>query len=274
MRANKVVGFDGDGALHLKDTAAVLNIKGADLPSAATIDLGGATGDFVDIADSETITGATTAPAGRTIRVRFTGAPLLTHNATSFILTGGANIQAAPGDTATFLSLGGGNWLMFDYGGAVANTMLADMAQNTFKGRVSAGTGDPENLSASQARAILAVAHEITHTWAVPGDIKVPAGDVDYIVPFFVRVPAGQTAKLTQARHRINSGTSVTAKLQINGADATGFTGMSVTTTSTTTNPADISLADGDLVALVVTAISGTPKNMTVSAGIEYARVS
>ncbi|EDK72275.1 hypothetical protein TM7_0330 [candidate division TM7 genomosp. GTL1] len=76
---------------------------------------------------------------------------------------------------------------------------------------------------------------------------------------------AGQAVKLVSVRHRINSGTSATVKLQNNGADITGFTGISVTTTATTTDPADATLADGDMLQLVVTATSGSPQNMSFS---------
>lgn len=111
---------------------------------------------------------------------------------------------------------------------------------------------------------------EQPHTWAVGADVKVPSGDTDYIPGFFVSKPATQTVKLTRCRAKINSGTSVTCKIQINGVDATGFTGISVTTTAATTDPADVTLADGDYVTLVVTAVSGSPKNMSFSAMLSY----
>jgi hypothetical protein len=38
---------------------------------------------------------------------------------------------------------------------AVGNTMLADMAQNRIKGRVTTGEGDPEDLTGEQARGII-----------------------------------------------------------------------------------------------------------------------
>lgn len=41
---------------------------------------------------------------------------------------------------------------------AVTNAKAADMAVNTLKGRVTAGTGDPEDLTAAQARTVLGLA--------------------------------------------------------------------------------------------------------------------
>ena len=110
----------------------------------------------------------------------------------------------------------------------------------------------------------------IPHTFTVGGPVNVQSGQVDYILPFFVKVPSTQTVKLISARHRINSGTSATSKVQVNGSDATGFTGMSVTTSSTDTDPADITLSNNDVVSLVVTAVSGSPQNMSVTVFFEY----
>jgi len=43
-------------------------------------------------------------------------------------------------------------------GDAVSNDKLANMASGTLKGRASSGTGDPEDLTASQAKTLLAIA--------------------------------------------------------------------------------------------------------------------
>lgn len=110
----------------------------------------------------------------------------------------------------------------------------------------------------------------IPHTWSVQGEIKVPSGDTDFIPGFFVKVPTGQTVSIASARYKINSGTSVTAKVQVNGSDATGFTGMSVGTAAAETDPSDVTLANNDLVTLVVTAVSGTPKNMSFTIFLKY----
>jgi hypothetical protein len=89
--------------------------KGADIASATTTDLSTATGDFVDVTGTTTITGLGTLAAGREITVRFTGILTLTHNGTSLILPGAANITTASGDTAIFRSLGSGNWVCIIY---------------------------------------------------------------------------------------------------------------------------------------------------------------
>jgi hypothetical protein len=110
-----------------------------------------------------------------------------------------------------------------------------------------------------------------THTFAVAGAIAVPVGDTDYIPGFYVMLKAaGHTAQIVSARHRINGGTSATVKLQKTGVDLTGFTGISVTTTSTTTNPTDQSVADGDYIALVVTAVAAAPLNMSFTVVVEH----
>lgn len=111
----------------------------------------------------------------------------------------------------------------------------------------------------------------ISHTFSVAGDVAVPVGQLDFINPMFASVASGRTVKLAKCKYKINSGTSATCKLQINGVDATGFTGISVTTTAATTDPTNISLADGDVIALIVTAVSGSPVNMSFTITLEHA---
>lgn len=94
---------------------AINEAKGSDIASATTTDIGAATGNFVDVTGTTTITGLGTVQAGTRRVVRFADALLLTHNATSLILPTGANITTAAGDTATFLSLGSGNWVCTQY---------------------------------------------------------------------------------------------------------------------------------------------------------------
>ena len=101
-------------------------------------------------------------------------------------------------------------------------------------------------------------------TFIVGGAIAVPSGDTNYIPPAFVYVPSGVAQSLKSVRYVIHSGTSVTFKLQKNGVDITGFTGLSATTSAGVTTPTAVALADGDQLAVVVTAVSGSPQNMSI----------
>jgi hypothetical protein len=94
---------------YIRAAAAVPNqAKGADIASAATVNLDAATGDFVHITGTTTITAITLA-SGKEATVVFDGALTLTHNATTLILPGGASITTAAGDRAIFRGDGSGN---------------------------------------------------------------------------------------------------------------------------------------------------------------------
>lgn len=91
----------------LDDTTAVaarqtllVDKSGADIASAATIDLDAATGDFVDVTGTVTIT-AITLGDGVEKTVRFAGILTLTNGA-SLVLPDSADIQTAAGDIAIF----------------------------------------------------------------------------------------------------------------------------------------------------------------------------
>lgn len=118
--ANMIVNVQYDGANFQLlnpslNEALLLESKGTDITSAATTDIGAATGEFVDVTGSVTITSLGTVKAGTKRVIRFTGAPLLTHNATSLILPISTNYRAVSGDIITFRSLGSGNWIATDF---------------------------------------------------------------------------------------------------------------------------------------------------------------
>lgn len=119
--SNSPAGGDAVGPQlddYLRGIQAILrhtNAKGSDIASASTIDLGAATGEFVDVTGTTTITSLGTVSAGIVRTVRFTGSLTLTHNATSLILPGGVNIKTSANDIAVFISLGAGNWVCVNY---------------------------------------------------------------------------------------------------------------------------------------------------------------
>lgn len=105
-------------------TATATETKGADIASAAETDIGGSSGQYVEVTGTVTITSLGTSDAGVRRIVRFKGILTLTYNATSLILPGDANITTTADDCATFISLGSGNWVCVDYqrGSGVADT--------------------------------------------------------------------------------------------------------------------------------------------------------
>lgn len=80
--------------------------------SATTTDIGAAASNNVLITGTTTITGFGTVAAGVVRYGRFSGALTLTHNGTSLILPGGANITTAANDQFIAESLGSGNWIV------------------------------------------------------------------------------------------------------------------------------------------------------------------
>lgn len=105
----------------LRDQKAALNSTTQSIASATTTDIGAATTAEVEISGTTTITGLGTIAAGAVRDVRFMGGLVLTHNATSLILPGSANITTAANDTARFRSLGSGNWICLRYSLASGN---------------------------------------------------------------------------------------------------------------------------------------------------------
>jgi hypothetical protein len=67
----------------------------------------------------------------------------------------GANNYTHPNHSGDVSSIGDGTTTIS--ANAVSNTKLADMAQNTIKGRIQASTGDPEDLTPAQVRTMINV---------------------------------------------------------------------------------------------------------------------
>ena len=88
------------------DALAALWEQGSDVASAGTVSLG--EGGYFNITGTTTITDIdfATDKAGRKAWVKFAGALILTHNASTLILPGGASITTAAGDMACFVSEG------------------------------------------------------------------------------------------------------------------------------------------------------------------------
>lgn len=115
--------------------------------------------------------------------------------------------------------------------------------------------------------AIPAKTIRIPHTFTISGPVGVLTGDTNYLPPFFVPVPTGQTVKFVGTRYRINSGTSATVQVNRNGALMWGGGTVTTTTTGDTQN---ITLTNNDVIQFIVTAISGAPQNLSFTIYFDY----
>lgn len=118
----------------------VVNIRphaqGADIASASTVNLDAATGDYVAITGTTTITGITLAQ-GQRRTVKFTGALTIT-NGSSLICLGAANITTVADDTAEFIGEASGVVRMLAYERATGIQLYQPNQADT---AVSIGTG-------------------------------------------------------------------------------------------------------------------------------------
>lgn len=115
------------------------------LASAATVNIGAAASNTINISGANAITAFDVAASGVVRRLVFQGALQLTHNATSLILPGAANITTASGDSAEFVSLGGGNWrcLRYQRAAIVQGSMMILGASQVAGGTAVEFTGIP-----------------------------------------------------------------------------------------------------------------------------------
>jgi hypothetical protein len=164
-------GFNGD-------MSGALNEAGpATLASAATVDVGAAAANTVNITGTTTITSLGTKAAGPVRRLVFAASLTLTHNAASLILPGGTNIVTGAGDVAEVVSLGGGNWRCLTYTSARGRNGLTPVyvATTTY----TAAAGQEVYLMAAGASTVTGPATLTTgDTWAV----AVANGRVDNVV--------------------------------------------------------------------------------------------
>jgi hypothetical protein len=176
--------------------------QGTDIASASTTDIAAATGNYVKVTGTTTITSLGTAQAGTMREVLFTGILTLTHNATSLILPTSSDILTAANDAALFVSEGSGNWRCLCYrrfnGAAlypfrIANESVAD-----------------QSITAN------------TDTIITGSTLAIPNGKLAAGTRVFVRIVATKTAAATatpvwNVRFGTNGTTADTARLTFTG---------------------------------------------------------
>lgn len=108
-----------DSFVTQKDVSTFQNAfyecKGSTLTAAATVNLALATGNFVHVSGTTTITSFGTVSAGARFIIYFEDAVVVTYNATTLIIPGAANITTAAGDCMMVISEGSGVWRVVGY---------------------------------------------------------------------------------------------------------------------------------------------------------------
>ncbi len=120
--------------------------KGSDITAASTITPVATSSYFVVTGNTGiTAIGETYSWVGRTVVLKFSGTPILTHSA-GLILPGAANITAAAGDVAAFVNESAGVWRCSHYSNGLALTSAAigttvqAYAASASQGEMEAGT--------------------------------------------------------------------------------------------------------------------------------------
>lgn len=107
---------------------------------------------------------------------------------------------------------------------AVTNTKLANMATQTFKGRTTAGTGDPEDLSLGQANSLLALPQAAMGRLTLSSGTPVMVSDVSNSTSIYYTPYTGDRIALYDGTNWTNF----------------QFTELTNTTTDNTKNPAAV----------------------------------
>lgn len=110
----------------------VFGNEGASIASAATVELGDATGNSLDVTGTTTITSFGTTPDGSVYWLTFSGILIITYNVTSLLIPAQANYTTTAGDVVRVQSLGSGNnsiQIFKEDGLPVTNIPVATQAQ-------------------------------------------------------------------------------------------------------------------------------------------------
>ena len=144
--------------------------KSSDIASASTTDLSTVTTPFAHVTGTTTITALGTMQAGTRRRLVFDGILTLTHNGTSLILPGAANITTAAGDVALMVSEGSGNWRCVGYQRANGSAITAGVANPSINSTVTSNTITPTGTNDLLRASGLSAGLTIANPAATPAD--------------------------------------------------------------------------------------------------------
>lgn len=116
----------------------------------------GGPGAFVTVNTNQNITGTKSFDVSPIVPTAAPGDSSTKAASTAFVAAAVTSGSVADGDKGDITVSGSGSVWTIDTS-AVSNTKLANVATNTFKGRVSAGSGDVQDLTVAQVKTALAI---------------------------------------------------------------------------------------------------------------------
>ncbi len=242
---DSVTTSTGPDEYHRATAAIVrrLHAKGADVASAATVDLGAINdGTYVKITGTTTITSFGTIAAGVERTLLFADALTLTHDVLKIILPGAANIVTAAEDVAVFVSEGAGLWRCKSYqrkavppsvplDASVVTAKIADLAVTTAKiADLAVTTAKIADLAVTTAKiaddaVTYAKIQNVSATDKLLGRATAGAGDVEEIActPFARTVLDDADAVTARATLVVQYRSNIVAKSNGIAADTTEY---------------------------------------------------
>lgn len=234
-----------------------LNVHGADIASAGTIDLDAATGNIVDVTGTTTIT-AITLSNGKERTVRFTGAAVLT-NSSSLVLPGAANITPASGDFAVFRGY--------------ASSVVRCVSYTKANGKSTAAPSSTDVGLSSVTNDAQTKAAIVPNTAPSAGQVLLGnAGGTAY-APITLSGPvsvtsAGVTSVATLNQNTTGSAATLTTARTINGVSFDGSANITVTAAgSTLSDGVPISTGVSGLATGIATFLA-TPSSANLAAAV------
>lgn len=225
-------------------SAAAINEAFATIASASTANIGAAAANYLQVTGTTTVTAFDTIQAGTRRILEFAGALTLTHNGTSLILPGAANIVTGAGDVAVFLSEGSGNWRCASYMKASGTALTLSP--------ITASLGSDVSLNSTSTYFDgPSIAQGTSGTWFVSG--KVTLSDLTNAPTFLVKLWDGTT--VIDSAESSFSGTVNTQSVALSGyiASPAGNLRISVKESNATTGAIKFN-------------ISGNSKDSTITA--------
>lgn len=227
--------------------AAINEAVRVDVASASTCNIGAAASNYVRITGTTGITAFDTVASGIKRSVVFADALTITHNGTSLILKGAANITTVAGDTAEFVSEGSGNWRCLDYRRASAVPFAPTLLTNSLGADVTCdNTGNYFDGPS--------VAQGTTGTWFASGTVTVGGAGI----------AAGDVFNI-----KLWDGTTVIASTEVTYEGASGSQSKSASLSGYLASPAGnirISVNSATRTNLILFNASGNSKDSTISA--------